>query len=151
MILKTVRALALLSLLVLAGTARAQDIRSAMEEANARFLAAFNTPNPSAFPALYTADAVLIFHGAPPVKGPEAIRQFWETRINMGIKNHTFDIIETWADGKFAYQLAKAGVELMPPTGAKVSISGTTVRIFEKQSDGTWKAKVHMYNRLDMP
>ena len=42
-----------------------------------------------------------------------------------------------------AFQLAKAGVQLVPPIGEKLAISGYTVRIFERQSDGTWKTKVH--------
>jgi uncharacterized protein (TIGR02246 family) len=142
---------AMLLLFGLAGPARTDDLRTAMEAVNAKFLAAFNTPNPAAFPALYTEDAILVFHGAPPIMGPEAIRRFWETRISAGARDHTFDIIETWADGKFAYQVTKSSVQLVRPTGEKTPISGHTVRIFEMQSDGTWKIKVHMFNILGAP
>jgi len=138
-------------LLMLAEPARGEDIRSAMEALNAKFLAAFNTPDTAAFPALYTEDAILIFHGVPPIVGPEAIKRFWESRISAGAMDHTFDIIETWADGKLAYQLSKASVQLVRPTGEKIPISGHTVRIFEMQSDGTWKTKVHMFNILNRP
>jgi hypothetical protein len=68
--------------------ARAEDIRPAMEIANAQFLAAFNMPNPSAFLPLYTKDSVLFFQGALPGTGPEAIKQFWESRIKLGVKDH---------------------------------------------------------------
>ena len=86
-------------------------------------------------------------NGGPPITGPEAIKEFWESRINMGSKNHTYEIVNTWGDGKFAYQFAKASVEFTPATGAKTVGHGFTVRIFEKQPDGTWKAKLHMFNR----
>ena len=142
---------AILRLLTLAEASRADDIRPAMEAANAQFLAAFNTPNPSAFLPLYTADSVLFFQGAPPVTGPEAIKQFWESRIKLGIRDHTFDIIETGTDGKYAFQVSKATVQLVRETGDKTLIAGHTVRIFEKQSDGTWKTKIHMYNRPSVP
>ena len=128
--------------------ARADDIRSAMEAANAQFLTAFNTPDSTAFLSQYTADAVLFFQGSPPVTGPEAIRQFWEGRIKLGGRDLTFDIIETGADGRYAWQVAKVTVQLVRKTGEKTLITGTAVRIFEKQSDGTWKTKVHMFNRL---
>jgi ketosteroid isomerase-like protein len=36
-------------------------------------------------------------------------------------------------------------------TGEKTLIAGHTVRIFEKQSDGTWKTNIHMYNRPTVP
>ena len=142
---------AILPLLVLGKVAQADDIRPAMESANAQFLAAFNTPNPSAFIPLYTTDSILFFQGAAPVTGPEAIRQFWESRIKLGARDHTFDIIETGADGKYAFQVTKTTVQLVRDTGEKILISGHTVRIFEKQSDGTWKAKIHMYNRPSVP
>jgi uncharacterized protein (TIGR02246 family) len=138
-------------LLMLVGPAWGEDIRPAMEAINAKFLEAFNTPNTAAFPTLYTEDAVLIFDGVPPINGPEAIKRFWESRIAAGAKDHTFDIIETWAEGKLAYQLSKAGVQVVRPTGEKMRISGHTLRVFEMQSDGTWKTKVHMFNILSVP
>jgi ketosteroid isomerase-like protein len=144
-------ALVTLLLFLLGGPAWGDDIRPAMEAINARFLAAFNTPNTAAFPALYTDDAVLIFHGVPPIVGPEAIKRFWESRISAGARDHTFDIIQTWADGKLAYQFSKAGVQLVRPTGEKTAISGHTLRVFEIQGDGTWKTKVHMFNILGAP
>jgi ketosteroid isomerase-like protein len=142
---------ATLPLLASGNVARAEDIRPAMETANAQFLAAFNTPNQSAFLPLYTRDSVLYFQGAPPVAGPEAIKQFWESRIKAGVRDHTFDIIETGADGRYAFQVSKATVQLGRENGEKTLLVGHTVRIFEKQSDGTWKAKIHMFNRPSMP
>jgi uncharacterized protein (TIGR02246 family) len=142
---------AILPMLILHRPARADDVRPAMEAANAQFLAAFNTPNPSAFLPLYAADAVLFFQGAPPVKGPEAIKQFWESRIKAGVRDHTFDIMEIGTDGKYAYQVTNTTVQLVRSPGEKTLIAGHTVRIFEKQSDGTWKAKIHMYNRPSAP
>ncbi len=126
---------------------RADDIRPVMEAANAQFLKAFNAPAPADFVAQYTADAVLFFQGSPPVTGPEAIRQFWEGRIKLGVRDHTFDIIETGSDGRYAWQVARTTVQLVRDAGEKTLIAGNSLRVFEKQSDGTWKTKVHMWNR----
>jgi ketosteroid isomerase-like protein len=130
-------------------SARADDLRAAMEAANAQWLRAFNTPNPAAFPDLYTSDAVLLFQGAPSVKGAEAIGQFWAARIKLGLRDHGFEILDTWADGKYAYQWARASAVLVKPTGERITVGGNTVRIFEKQGDGTWKTRIHMFNRPD--
>jgi uncharacterized protein (TIGR02246 family) len=138
---------AILSLLALGKAAVADDIRPAMEVVNAQFLAAFNTPNPSGFLPLYTQDSVLFFQGAAPVTGPEAIAQFWESRIKLGVRDHTFDITEVGVDGRYAFQVTKTTVQLVRDSGEKILIAGHTVRIFEKQSDGTWKTKIHMFNR----
>jgi ketosteroid isomerase-like protein len=145
--MKHVTMTALLPLLIMGTAARADDIRPAMEAANSQFLAAFNSPNPAAFVSLYTADAVLFFQGSLPVTGPEAIKQFWESRIKLGIRDHTFDIGETGTDGRYAWQISRTTVQWVRDTGEKTLIAGNAVRIFEKQSDGTWKTKIHMWNR----
>jgi ketosteroid isomerase-like protein len=147
MLMKNWLAAAALPLLVLGNAVQADDIRPAMEAANAQFLSAFNTPNPAAFVSQYTADSVLFFQGSPPVAGPEAIKQFWEGRIKLGVRDHTYDIIETGSDGRYAWQVSKATVQLVRDNGEKTLTAGNTVRIFEKQSDGTWKTKIHMFNR----
>jgi uncharacterized protein (TIGR02246 family) len=141
--------IAILPVLVPGKAVRADDIRPAMEVANVQFLAAFNTPNPAAFLPLYTADSVLFFQGAPPIMGPEAIKKFWESRIKLGVTDHTFDITETEADGKYAYQVTRTTVQLARDNGEKTLLAGHTVRIFEKQRDGTWKVKIHMFNRAN--
>jgi len=135
-------------LVTLTSHAMGADLRGAMEADNARWLAAFNTPNPAAFPAMYTNDALLLPPGAQPVTGgPEAIKQFWESRIKAGAKDHTFEIVSVHEDGKYAYQVAKWTVVVVKDTGEKTPFSGNTVRIFERQGDGTWLTKVHMFNR----
>lgn len=138
---------AMLPLFVMGTAVRAEDVRPAMEAANAQFLAAFNMPNPAAFDSQYTPDAVLYFQGSPDATGSQAIRQFWEERIKMGIRDHTFEIVETSVDGRYAWQLARTTVQLVKPTGEKTLIAGQSIRIFERQSDGTWKTKIHMWNR----
>ena len=134
-------------LTILTFHAMAADLRAAMEADNARWLAAFNTPNPAAFPAMYTKDALLLPQGAQPVTGgPEAIKKFWESNIKAGVKDHTFEIVSIYEDGKYAYQAAKWTVVLVKSTGESTLLSGNTIRIFERQSDGTWLTKIHIFN-----
>jgi len=131
---------------LLAAPARAEDLRAVMEADNARWLAAYNTNNPAAFPAMYTKDAVLLPPGAQPVSGSEAIGQFWESRLKAGNrKDHTFEIVSIQQDGKYAYQVARWTV-VVKDTGEPTKLSGNTVRIFECQPNGGWLTKVHIFN-----
>ena len=135
------------SLLILAAPAFADDLRAAMEADNARWLAAYNSNNPAAFPAMYAKDAILLPPGAQPVSGPEAIGQFWESRLKPGNrKDHTFEIVSLRQDGNQAYQVARWTVVVMKDTGEPTRLSGNTVRIFERQADGKWLTKVHIFN-----
>jgi uncharacterized protein (TIGR02246 family) len=129
------------------GSAWADDLRAVMEADNARWLTAYNTNTPAAFPAMYTNDAVVLPPGAQPVNGREAIGRFWEERLKPGNrKDHTFEIIDIRQDGHFAYQQARWTLAILNKTGEPTKLSGNTVRIFEQQPDGTWLTKVHIFN-----
>jgi ketosteroid isomerase-like protein len=129
-----------------ASLAWADDLRSAMEAANAEWLAAYNSMNAAAFPAMYAKDAVLMPPGAQPVKGAEAIGQFWAERIKPGNrKNHTFEIVSIEQDGKIAYQTSRWTVELVSDKGEVKKVAGNSVRIYEKPND-RWLIKVHIFN-----
>ena len=123
------------------------DLRAQMEAANARFLTAYNSQNGAAFKALYTRDAMLLAPGTQPLTGAEAIGAFWAERIKGGSrKNHTFEIVSVWADGRYAYQVARYTVDVVNDKGEIFKSAGNTVRIFEEQPDGTWLTKVHIFN-----
>ncbi len=124
----------------------ANDLRSAMEAANAEWLAAYNGMNAAAFPAMYAKDAELMPPGAQPVRGAVAIGQFWADRIKPGNrKNHTFEIISIEQDGKLAYQTSRWTVDLVSDKGEVKKVAGNSVRIFEKPGD-KWLIKVHIFN-----
>ena len=134
---------------------RADDLRAEMEASNKQWLDAFNTPSIASFPAMYTEDAILIPGGmAPAVPGPEAITKFWEGSIRAGFKDHTFEIVETRADGNLAYVLSTWTVKKVgggPNNNEESTVQGHTLRVLLKQSDGTWKTKVHIFVPLASP
>ncbi|HKA90488.1 MAG TPA: SgcJ/EcaC family oxidoreductase [Haliangiales bacterium] len=130
-----------------AAPARAEDLRAVMEAENARWLAAFNGRHPEAFPALYAKDAVLLPPGGQPVSGRDAIAHFWAEGLKeTKVKDHTFEIVSMQRDGNLAYQVARWTVTVPSDKGEAVKHTGNTVRIFERQSDGTWLTKVHIFN-----
>ena len=118
-----------------------------MEAANTSFLTAYNSQNGAAFKGMYTADALLLAPGAQPLLGADAIAAFWADRIKGGSrKNHTFEIVNVWADGRYAYQVARYTVDVVNDKGEIFKSAGNTVRIFERQADGKWLTKVHIFN-----
>ena len=119
----------LLVALAAVGSARAEDLRAVMEADNARWLAAYNTNDPAAFPAMYTNDAVVLPPGAQPVNGQQAIGKFWEDRLKPGNrKDHTFEIVSIRKDGQYAYQEARWTLNIINKTGEPTKVSGNTVR-----------------------
>jgi uncharacterized protein (TIGR02246 family) len=129
------------------GAARAEDLRAVMEADNIRWLAAYNTNTPAAFAAMYTEDAVVLPPGLQPVDGRDAIVQFWKDRLKPGNrKDHTFEIVSVRHDGRLTYQVARWTLDIVNTTGTPTRVSGNTVRVFERQPDGAWLTKVHIFN-----
>ena len=145
----------LIPLMLFSPTVRADDLRAEMETSNKQWLEAFNTPSIASFPAMYTEDAILIPGGmAPAIPGPEAITKFWEGSIRSGLKDHTLEIVETRAGGNLAYLLSTWTVKQAkggPNNNEESTLQGHTLRVLLKQSDGTWKTKVHMFVPLAPP
>ena len=104
---------------------------------------------------MYTDDAILIPGGmSPAVPGPQAITKFWEASIKAGFKDHTLEIVQTGADGNLAYVLSSWTVKKVgggPNSNEESTVLGQTLRVLSKQSDGTWKTKVHMFVPIASP
>jgi ketosteroid isomerase-like protein len=121
-------------------------LRSSMEAENARWLSAFNTQNVEKLQETYTADAVLIPPGAPITNGPRAIGEFWHARMKAGVRDHTFEILNIYSDGKYTYQITK-WTAVVVKAHESIPLSGSNLRVFEHQSDGSWKVKAHIFVR----
>jgi len=142
-----VRVLAvMLALLAFVLPVRADDLRAAMEAENAKWLTAYNTNTPATFSNLYAKDAVLMPSGLKPITGANEITQFWETRLKPGNKkDHTFEVISIGQDGKLAYQVNRWSVVFIKDSGDRTLLAGNSTRVFERQADGSWRIKVHIY------
>lgn len=137
---------ALLALLTCIFSVRAQDLISAMNAENVKWLTAFNTNTPATFNTLYAKDAILMPPGLKPITGSSEIAQFWESRLKPGNKkDHTFDVISVAQDVKLAYQINRWSVVFTKDNGERTLLVGNSSRIFELQGDGTWLIKLHIY------
>jgi ketosteroid isomerase-like protein len=123
------------------------DLRAQMEAANASFLNAYNSQSRTALKGIYTPDAMLLPPSSQPLVGADAIGTFWADSIKDGKRtNPTLQIVSVWAEGRYAYQVARYTVDMVDGQGATSKVAGNAVRIFEKQPDGKWLTKVHIFN-----
>jgi uncharacterized protein (TIGR02246 family) len=116
-----------------------------MAALNARWDAAINDPNPDALLPMYTADARLMPPGAQPVIGPTAIRNFFAAR-GTSTRNHKLQLVDIQPIGTYVYVTSHFTASFVKG-GETTSISGSTVRMYEHQSDGQWKISSHMFVR----
>lgn len=136
--------LSLLSVLLTLGAAgptRADTLTDEVAALNARWDAAINGPDFDALLTMYSDDAELMPPGARPVTGPAAIRGFFAAR-GTSVRDHHLLVVRVVAFGNYAYVTSRFTALFVKDGSEPVKISGSTVRLLERQNDGMWRIKV---------
>ena len=136
---------ALLLIVSHASQALADPLADKVTSMNAQWDAAINNAEFDSLLPLYSADVRLIPHGAQPVSGPLAIRDFFAGR-GRSVRNHKLELVDVLPLGNYAYTTSHFTATLMVNEKA-APISGSTVRLLERQPDGQWKIKSHIFVR----
>jgi ketosteroid isomerase-like protein len=126
-----------------AGQALSDPLADKVTSMNAQWDAAINNADFDALLPLYTADGRLMPPGAQPVTGPLAIRDFFAGR-GRSVRNHKLELVGVVPIGNYAYTTSHFTATFMANEKA-ASISGSTVRLLERQPDGQWKIKSHIF------
>lgn len=102
--------------------------------------------------SFYADDAVLLWPGAPMVKGRAAIRKFMQVFFSMPDFSLSFETahVEVSLSGDFAYTCGTNKVTLADLNGKRIKDSGKYLTVYKKQSGGTWKVVADMGNS-DLP
>jgi uncharacterized protein (TIGR02246 family) len=119
-----------------------EDLQAAMEANNAKWLQAYNSQDAVALGNMYAEDAMVIAAGGQPIRGAKDIEAYWAADVG-DYADHTWKILETRGEDDLAYQVAEWTVA--ERSGGE-KYSGNTVRVLERQSDGQWLTKVHMFS-----
>jgi uncharacterized protein (TIGR02246 family) len=140
--------LALLSVLLTfgSGPTRANSLTDEVAALNARWDAAIDGPDFEALLPMYADDAELMPPGTRPVTGPAAIRDFFAAR-GTSVRDHHLQVVRVVSFGSYAYVTSRFTALFVKDGSEPLKITGSTVRFLERQNDGTWKIKSHMFLR----
>ena len=95
-----------------------ENVRQAIDQVNAQFMQAFNRGDAaSATAAAYREDATILPPGAPRISGREAITQFWQGAMAMGVRQVVLQTQELQVSGDHAYEIGVATLTLQPAGG----------------------------------
>ena len=115
--------------------------KQAIEAAVARYVAATNRGDADALAALYADDAMLLPPDHEPIKGRQAIGDFWRQGTDEGLKVTTLAVE---VDGDLGYLVGRYN---LPPTDEEPADSGKYVMCLRRQRDGSWKLTADIWNR----
>ena len=120
--------------------------RQAIEGTNGQFLDALGRGDAAGCAAAYAENGRVFPAGSPMVIGRRAIQTFWQGAIDAGAKAATLTILELEELGDTAIEIGTYTLDVRPPSGPPAKDEGKYVVIWKRQSDGTWKLAVDIFN-----
>jgi uncharacterized protein (TIGR02246 family) len=119
--------------------------RQAIEQVNRQFEQAFNQGNAAGTTKVYTEDARLMPPGMPLMQGHQAIQQFWQGGMDMGI--HKVELHTDYFEerGELAYEIGHAVLHIKSQDGQALTDTVKFVVVW-KQESGSWKWAVDIWN-----
>ncbi|MFQ6094023.1 MAG: YybH family protein [bacterium] len=122
------------------------QVRKSIEEANAKWVEAFNQGDAAAAAALYTNDATTLPPNSEMIQGRQGIQEFLNGAIEMGAKDITLTTVDVGGSGDTAYEIGKYSITIQPEGQEAMTDSGKYVAVWKRQADGTWKLHVDIWN-----
>lgn len=148
-------ALALLPAAVLAGCTQSSkpavnvaEVESIIRATDAQWLATVKTRDAEKSAAFWSDDATILPPDAPPIVGKQAIRAYVAGAFaspDFSINWNT-DKVVVAASGELAYSTGSDVFTFRTPENKLVSVHTNGIVVWKKQSDGSWKAAIDIWN-----
>ena len=123
-------------------TETASDIREEIRSANENFEKNFASGDARGMASLYTSDGMLLPAGTGIQKGTNAIQNFWQMVMDMGIKAAHLETLEVEQVGETAIEMGQ--YELSGADGQRMD-QGKYLIIW-KREEGQWKLHKDIWN-----
>ena len=120
----------------------ATNVRETIGAANERFMEAFGRGDAAGLASTYTRDAKLLPPNSDVVTGNQAIQEFWQGAMNMGIRAATLETVELEDHGDAVIEMGKYTLR---GDSAQVLDTGKYVVIW-KQDNDQWKLHWDIWN-----
>jgi uncharacterized protein (TIGR02246 family) len=141
----------LAAVLLIAAPARADDVRAAIDAANAKMMADYAAGDAKALALAYTEDAVMLPPDATRVAGHAAIETLWKSWIDEGLKNLTLKTTEVDSGGDLAYEVGEFTLQVPVEGGTPTTATGNYVVVWKRGDDDAWRLKVDTWNDAPSP
>jgi ketosteroid isomerase-like protein len=119
-----------------------EDVKTAY----AAWDAAFGKGDAKAIAAFYADDAIFLPANHEVIKGPAGVEKFFGGLFAMGVTGHKLELIEAHGDGNLLFGADRWSANGKDASGKDQPWGGLATHIFERQSNGTLKIKLHTFN-----
>lgn len=123
-------------------TQTSSDVLDDIRNANQNFEKNFASGNAQGMASLYTSDGMLLPPGSGIQKGSNAIQNFWQMVMDMGITSAHLETVEVELEGETAIEMGQ--YELSGANGQRLD-HGKYIVIWKKEV-GKWKLDKDIWN-----
>jgi ketosteroid isomerase-like protein len=117
------------------------DAKDGIERINAAWIEAYNRRDAAGCAATYVENAQMLAPNQSAVRGRKALEDFFQRWIDGSRGTHSNKMLDFGVDGDLAYEVATYEIE-----GTDKPDKGKFVQIFRRQTDGSWKTVLTIYN-----
>ena len=135
-----------LFLLAVAPASALADAKSDVAAAYAAWDAAFNKGDAKAVASAYTSNARVLPPTHVVATGPAEIEKFFAGLFASGVTGHKLVIIDAGGDDKIVYATANWSAQGKGKDGSPQPLGGIATHVFERQTDGSLKLRLHTFN-----
>jgi ketosteroid isomerase-like protein len=115
---------------------------STIDELKATLVRALEQGDAALAAGLYEPGARLLPPGAPVITGEDAVREFWQRRIDAGSDGGVLETVHRAEYGDVAVEEGRYGRQ----AGERLLDSGKYLIVFHRRSDGSWRFATDMWN-----
>jgi uncharacterized protein (TIGR02246 family) len=138
--------LVIVGLIGLTAPVCAEDVRQAIEQANARMIKAFAAGDAATIASLYAEDGKMLPPDASEVAGRRDIQQLWQSWIDGGMKDWTLQPTDVAASGELAYEIGNFSIQAPADNNTMATTTGNYVTVWKHGADGQWRLQVDTWN-----
>jgi ketosteroid isomerase-like protein len=149
--MRNIRLFCVAILVICAGTLVSMTAYAASpeEEVKAAYTAwdqAFSKADAKAIAAFYSDDAIFLPPSHDVINGPAGVEKFFKGLFTVGVTGHKLELIEAHGGGNLLFGAAKWSANGKDASGKDQPWGGLATHVFERQSDGSLKIKLHTFN-----
>ncbi len=118
------------------------DMKKMLEDFDAAYNEAFNRGDAAGCAAFFSEDVILLAPDQPMIRGRKAFEDLYRSRMDTTSGGtHSNELVEYGVEGGLAYQVGTYAI-----AGTDPAEQGKFVNVLKRQSDGTWKVAVSIFN-----
>jgi uncharacterized protein (TIGR02246 family) len=124
-----------------AGTGPMRE-RAAIQAAARQWITTFKAGDLDGLMKLYDPDAYVALHGQPALRGIDAIREYFSSRIGKGQVEFLLDIERIEVTGRTAHLISGYWFTMQLPGQPEYRDAGRSLLIYRKSPSGQWRIHV---------